>query len=488
MPATAGHPPANRRQLQQIIADSTEGVVLMDTDGTIVGANAAALEMHACQTHKQLGGTARGYSRRFKLRYLNNHSLPARQYPLARLLAGEAVVDTKLEVHKRGDTDFRRLQLVRGVSLSNAQDEVELLALVIKDITDWLTAEERFERTFAANPAPAVILRLSDGRYIKANQGFFIMTTLGRDAILNHAFRDFDILRQAEYRDEALAAMRAHRTVKQQEAILQLPRGDEKFVIVAGQPIDYGEEACMLFTFNDLDPRKQAELSLRHSEERFAQAFRLAPVPMLMCSLKTSQIIEANDAFVAVMGYTRTDMRKHTLSDLGRAEAAPGLRQLRAALAENPTIRKREVQIRTHKNVRVDCLLAAEPVTLQGEACVLCVLQDITERKRSEADLLAAIETVMKDTTWFSHTVMEKLAEIRQPGTPLGKELDALTRREREVLEHMCQGQTNAEIAASLKLSTHTIRNHVAALYDKLGVNRRSAAVIWGRERGLATY
>ncbi|MDN5874441.1 MAG: LuxR C-terminal-related transcriptional regulator [Sinobacteraceae bacterium] len=66
--------------------------------------------------------------------------------------------------------------------------------------------------------------------------------------------------------------------------------------------------------------------------------------------------------------------------------------------------------------------------------------------------------------------------------------MDALTTRERQVLERICKGQTDAEIAAALQISRNTVRNHVANLYDKIGVNRRSAAVVWGRERGLAAY
>ena len=63
-----------------------------------------------------------------------------------------------------------------------------------------------------------------------------------------------------------------------------------------------------------------------------------------------------------------------------------------------------------------------------------------------------------------------------------------LTARERQVLELVCKGQTNTQIAATLGLSTNTVRNHIATLYSKIGVNRRSAAVIWGRERGLLAY
>jgi DNA-binding CsgD family transcriptional regulator len=40
-------------------------------------------------------------------------------------------------------------------------------------------------------------------------------------------------------------------------------------------------------------------------------------------------------------------------------------------------------------------------------------------------------------------------------------------------------------MSETLGLSQNTIRNHVSALYRKIGVNRRSAAVIWARERGI---
>ena len=134
--------------------------------------------------------------------------------------------------------------------------------------------------------------------------------------------------------------------------------------------------------------------------------------------------------------------------------------------------------------IQIDGLLAAESVMIQDEACALFVIQDVTEHKRSTNELIDAIEAVMKDATWFSQAVMEKLAQVRRPQAA-GSKLEALTGREREVLEWICKGHGDAAIAAALKLSRNTVRNHVAALYGKIGVNRRSAAVVWGRERGF---
>ncbi len=489
MGAKAARTRIDRRQLEQIIAGLNEGVLLIDPEGTIVRANSAALEMHGCELGDELGRNEAGYRRRFALRYLNNHPLKPKQYPIARVLAGEHFEEVMVEVTRRSGGDFRRVHQVRSLFLTDADGVAESLVLVYRDVTDWLSAEERFERTFAANPAPALICRLSDACYIKVNDGFLEMTGFAHDEVVGRAFHEIDVLREAEHRDESIRALREHRTIPQQEALLRTRNDTGKFVIVAGHPIEVGDQACMLFTFNDLDARKQAEESLRQSEERFAKAFRLAPVPMLVCARRAWRVIEVNDAFAAVTGFAHADIAGGSMADSGFWLDMKALRALGTALDAGINVRDKEIVLRTREGARIDCLLSAEPVTIQGGACVLCVVRDITERKRSEADLIAAIEAVMKDTSWFSHTVMEKLAQLRHPGDGGARaELAALTAREREVLELICKGHTDAEIAATLELSRHTVRNHVASLYDKIDVNRRSAAVVWGRERGLAAY
>lgn len=61
-----------------------------------------------------------------------------------------------------------------------------------------------------------------------------------------------------------------------------------------------------------------------------------------------------------------------------------------------------------------------------------------------------------------------------------------ITARERQVLELICRGLSDPEIGGILGLSPNTIRNHVAALYRKLHVHRRSALVIWAFEHRIA--
>jgi DNA-binding NarL/FixJ family response regulator len=61
----------------------------------------------------------------------------------------------------------------------------------------------------------------------------------------------------------------------------------------------------------------------------------------------------------------------------------------------------------------------------------------------------------------------------------------SLTKREREVLRLLAQGQTNQEIARSLVLSTLTVKTHVQRIIRKLGVSDRTHAAVRAAELGL---
>lgn len=137
----------------------------------------------------------------------------------------------------------------------------------------------------------------------------------------------------------------------------------------------------------------------------------------------------------------------------------------------------------------INCSVRAQEVTMNGETTVVCLVQETEQQKDQGFDVIAALEAAMADSSWFTRTLIEKLIALRQTKKPASRtsDLDLLTDREREVLGLICEGRSDGEMSAMLNLSQNTVRNHIASLYRKIGVNRRSAAIIWARERAITT-
>jgi DNA-binding NarL/FixJ family response regulator len=78
--------------------------------------------------------------------------------------------------------------------------------------------------------------------------------------------------------------------------------------------------------------------------------------------------------------------------------------------------------------------------------------------------------------------VLGRAARVPAPGPALpGPELAALTGREREILELLAQGSSNAQIARALGLTLKTVQNNVSRILDKLQVADRTQAALLAR-------
>ncbi len=487
MDDNTSHPPIDATLLQQIVAGLPQGVIDVSPDKTIIWANQSAIAMHGVKSVKDLGDTISGYRERFELRYRNSQSLSPDDYPMDRVITGERFTDVVVEV-VRPDGAKHGVQRIRSLVLASPDGQPGCLALIIADETEQFDAEDRFERAFAANPAPAIIARLADMRYVKVNQGFLELTGYLREALIGRSVHEIDVLEGALKRDLAIERLHAGMTIPQMEARLRVANGPSRTVIVAGQPLEIGDAACMLFTFADLHPRKQAEDALRQSEERFAAAFHMAPAPMAMIALDGMRLRDVNDAFTTATGWRREEIIGRTEAELGLWGRGATRDDIVRQIRESSHLRPTDIHCRA-KNAQVrDYLLSAETITIHGEACVLTVMLDITERKQTETELLKAIEAVMQDTSWFGQKIVEKLASMTRQGSPSddpGVSVGDLTPRAREVVGFVACGLSDDEIATKIGISPNTVRNHISAIYRVTGVRKRSALVVWARERGL---
>ena len=111
-------------------------------------------------------------------------------------------------------------------------------------------------------------------------------------------------------------------------------------------------------------------------------------------------------------------------------------------------------------------------------------LSSAVTRRRVAALLRADGEVALVGTAEDADLVVsERVVATAAPGAVVQE--GALTARELEVLRLVARGLSNKEIAADLGITTHTVKYHLAAVLEKLGVRSRTEAVSLGVRRGL---
>jgi two-component system CheB/CheR fusion protein len=116
-------------------------------------------------------------------------------------------------------------------------------------------------------------------------------------------------------------------------------------------------------------------------------AFELSPAILSITGLDDGRLLEVNDAFCRLSGYTRDDVLGRPMGELNLwvdpAQRDAGLARLRAGQA----VRDTEIRLRTKAGAEIVAIANADVVVIEGRRCILTALTDITARVRAEAAL-----------------------------------------------------------------------------------------------------
>jgi DNA-binding NarL/FixJ family response regulator len=101
------------------------------------------------------------------------------------------------------------------------------------------------------------------------------------------------------------------------------------------------------------------------------------------------------------------------------------------------------------------------------------------------SDIVAAIQSAAQGHAVFGAALATRLQTWFARPRPKVNPFPELSAREREILDGVATGMTNAEIGAALFLSPKTVANNVSLILDKLHVAHRAEAIIKARDAGL---
>ncbi len=138
----------------------------------------------------------------------------------------------------------------------------------------------------------------------------------------------------------------------------------------------------------EIQERKQAEQALRVSEEMFSKAFRSSPSGICITSLDGHRFINVNKSLLAATGYRREELIGKSATELKLFPDQEEGGRLIHWLRTMGHLRNREIEFLTKAGeVRIG-VLSAELIELEGQPAVLSTIEDVTDSRRMEREIM----------------------------------------------------------------------------------------------------
>jgi DNA-binding NarL/FixJ family response regulator len=216
----------------------------------------------------------------------------------------------------------------------------------------------------------------------------------------------------------------------------------------------------------------------------------------------TIRVVVADDQTLVRSGFTMLLNGEPDIEVVG--EASNGAEAVALAASEHPDVMLMDVRMPVIDGLEATRRITGDP-SLASTRVVILTTFDLDEyvheglragasgfllKDTMPVDLIQAVRVVAAGDALIAPRIMRRLIEefIRRPepaNAPATAALDNLTDREREVLELVAEGKSNAEIAAALFVSHATVKTHVSRLLMKLDARDRAQLVVIAYETGV---
>lgn len=146
-----------------------------------------------------------------------------------------------------------------------------------------------------------------------------------------------------------------------------------------------------------------------------------------------------------------------------------------------------ESAIINYPEMKVAMLTASEDIN-DVRRCMDYGASAFITKTSGKSNLINALRLVIAGGVYISPELVVKINQSQADGADIGgdkKKIESLTNRQTEVLELVCKGSSNKEIANLLGLSDNTVKIHVTAILKALDVSNRTQAVLFANKTGL---
>ena len=250
-----------------------------------------------------------------------------------------------------------------------------------------LSREETLEKFFNAATEAIVISRYDNGKFLKVNDGFEQITGIKREEILGRSTGDMDIWLSMEQYDQIKKELDYGKLVENEEMEIRASDGRIIKVLMSNTLLDIDGEKCVMSTGRDITEWRATQQALRMSEQRLHQLTMTSPDPIILTRFDNGKIIEVNDSFEKVTGYSRQEAVGNTIFTLGLWPGRDDAKHYLKVLRDSGRLENVEFEYRKKDRSISYALLSASVDEIGGELYVLNLARDIGERKNQQLRL-----------------------------------------------------------------------------------------------------
>jgi PAS domain S-box-containing protein len=315
---------------------------------------------------------------------------PAGRERFLQAIAGQDRVDDEQQFQRKDGAvfDCRRVVTVRRA----ADGSVFGFQTVFHDVTETKKAEQalreserRFRDLFELS-RDAIYLVRPDGRFIYVNQAWLDLLGCTREDVSNYDAAHW--YANPEGRTRYLERMAEAGDMLDDE--VQLRRKDGSVFVchrrIVSRKDEHGNTIAFHGVMRDVTEQKRAEQALHASEEKFRALFEQSIAPISLIS-PDGRLIEANDAWFHLLGYSREDMASFNAADLF---PSTGMREeFVQRLLQCGSLTHNESRVKTRDGTFIDVVRSVS-VRYNPDGSVLgyqTVLRDVTAEKAAEQAL-----------------------------------------------------------------------------------------------------
>ncbi len=311
-----------------------------------------------------------------------------------------------------------------------------------RDITERKQAEQalreseaNFRALFEQAAVGVTRMETSTGRFLEVNRKYCEITGYSREELLQS---DFQTISHPEELAEDLANMARLRSGEIREFTIpkRHVRKDGTLVwlelTVSALWLPGESPSQHIAVVQDITARRQAEIALQESGEKFQALFAQSPLAIVLTTLPEGRVADANAAAEQLLGRKLDEVRGKTTLELNVWADPADRDHYLQALQREGTLRGYELRMRRKDGAEITVLYTGRVVHIGGRAYALNSMLDISARKQTEAELHQArqmVEDIVEsvdgivweaDAQTFAFTFVSPQAE-RMLGYPLSR-------------------------------------------------------------------